>query len=354
MVDYRIDSHKLLYHPTRVADWLQGQNIFPIYVEMTPTGNCNHRCIFCALDYMGYKPNLLDKDIFLKNLPLMVKGGVKSMMFAGEGEPLMNSNTAEFVLKAKEAGLDVAMTTNGVLFTPEIAQACFGAFSWVRFSLNAGQSVTYDAVHRGRPGDFERVLANLRYLVEYKQKNKLATTIGVQMLLIPENQAEVLTLAEQVAAIGIDYFSVKPFSQHPLSICQGDPTFGYDGLEELAKELQSRYSGRMHIAFRTRAMEKLKWDKQYSLCHGLPFWAYVDAKARVWACSAHLGKEEFCYGDLHEADFPEVWEGERRAAIMNYVATKMDVKHCREICRLDEINIYLNELKNPGPHVNFI
>ena len=29
-------------------------------------------------------------------------------------------------------------------------------------------------------------------------------------------------------------------------------------------------------------------------------------------------------------------------------------KNCREICRLDEMNRYLEELKNPGEHVNFI
>jgi MoaA/NifB/PqqE/SkfB family radical SAM enzyme len=354
MVDYRIDSHKLLYHPERVAAWLKGENIYPIYVEVAPSGSCNHRCIFCALDYIGYKPNMLDKDLFAKNLPIMAEKGIKSMMFAGEGEPLLNPNTPEMVVQAKKAGLDVAMTTNGVLFSPEIAKKCFGAFSWVRFSLNAGRTETYDAVHRARSGDFEKVLDNLRFLVAYKKDNKLATTIGVQMLLIPENQEEVLMLAEQVADIGVDYFSIKPFSQHPLSVCQGNHVFNYNDHVQLEEKLRARYSGRMHIAFRSRAMEKLKWEKSYDCCYGLPFWAYIDASSRVWACSAHLGKEEFCYGDLHAENFARIWEGKQREAVLHQVATTMDVKECREICRLDEINIYLHELKNPGPHVNFI
>ena len=40
---YRIDSHKLIYHPKRVADWLKFHNqweeakkIYPIYFEITP------------------------------------------------------------------------------------------------------------------------------------------------------------------------------------------------------------------------------------------------------------------------------------------------------------------------------
>ena len=29
-------------------------------------------------------------------------------------------------------------------------------------------------------------------------------------------------------------------------------------------------------------------------------------------------------------------------------------KNCRELCRLDEMNKYLDELVHPGEHVNFI
>jgi len=354
MVDYRIDSHKLIYHPQRVADWLAGENIYPLYVEVAPTGSCNHRCIFCALDYTGYKPNFLDKDIFLKNLPIMAQKGVKSIMFAGEGEPLLHKGTPELVNKTKEHGIDVAMTTNGVLFTSEVVKKCLADFSWVRFSLNAGSSATYNTIHRGKPGDFERVLENLKFIVAYKKENNITTTLGAQLLLIPENQHEVIMLAEQLADIGVDYFSVKPFSQHPSSLCQGDANFNYQDFISLEKELKERFSKRLGIAFRANAMTKLQAAKPYSTCWGLPYWAYIDATSKMWACSAHLGKPEFCYGDLHQMDFSEIWEGEQRKAVLQYVKEQLDIKECREICRLDEINIYLNELKNPGAHVNFI
>lgn len=50
----RMDSHKLIYHPEQVAKWLRGENIYPIEVEISPSGACNHRCVFCAVDYVGY------------------------------------------------------------------------------------------------------------------------------------------------------------------------------------------------------------------------------------------------------------------------------------------------------------
>lgn len=53
MDKYRIDSHKLIYHVSRVNDWLNGKLIYPIYMEISPIGSCNHRCIFCAYDFIG-------------------------------------------------------------------------------------------------------------------------------------------------------------------------------------------------------------------------------------------------------------------------------------------------------------
>ena len=59
----RIDTHKLLYHPETVARWLSGENIYPIELELGITNACNHRCIFCSVDYTGYKANFLDTDL---------------------------------------------------------------------------------------------------------------------------------------------------------------------------------------------------------------------------------------------------------------------------------------------------
>lgn len=81
---------------------------------------------------------------------------------------------------------------------------------------------------------------------------------------------------------------------------------------------------------------------------------HIDAKGNVWPCVAHIGTEELCYGNIYEQPFEQIWEGSRRQEIIKQL-NQMDInKVCREACRLDEINKYLDELKNPGLHVNFI
>jgi radical SAM protein with 4Fe4S-binding SPASM domain len=348
--NYRIDSHKLIYHPERVGKWLNGEDIYPIYIEIAPSGTCNHRCIFCALDYLEYKPVFLDRKMIMSNLREMHKKGVKSVMYAGEGEPLLNKETPAIVKETKQMGIDVAMTSNGVFFSKETAMECLDAFSWIRFSVNAGTSENYQKIHKGKKNDFDKVITNIQNAVEIKKSNKLKTTIGVQLLLIPENTDDVLLFAKQLKEIGVDYFSVKPFSQHPKSICHIEEHFDYEKHLALESELNEIESERFNIIFRSNAMKKLKNERQYNRCLGNPFWSYIDANGNVWACSAYLGDYNYCFGNLKDNTFAEIWEGEQRKKIINSI----DVIQCREICRLDEINIYLNQLKHPNDHANFI
>ena len=81
---------------------------------------------------------------------------------------------------------------------------------------------------------------------------------------------------------------------------------------------------------------------------------HIDARGNVWSCVAHIGAEEFCYGNIYEQTFEEIWEGQKRQEAIRKLNT-LDINEvCREACRLDEMNRYLDELKHPGEHVNFI
>ncbi|MEA1961531.1 MAG: radical SAM protein [Bacillota bacterium] len=352
--DLRMDSHKLIFHPGRVSDWLNGKNIYPLTIEVSPSGACNHRCIFCGLDYLGYKPRCLDKDLIIPNLEKMKEKGVKAIVIAGEGEPLLNKETSEIIKRSWGIGLDIGMSTNGVLFTREIADKCLSSINWIRFSVNGASEESYRIVHRSRKGDFAKVLQNIADAVEVKKAKNLKTTIGVQMVLIPQNSQGLLLFAEKLKEIGVDYFTIKPFSQHPQSHCSIDPDFNYEDYLELEQSLKAINSSSYQVIFRADSMRKLQNDKRnYTHCLGIPFWAYIDSNASVWPCLAYIGREEFCLGNLKEKDFVSIWESERCQKIISMIST-MDISVCRELCRLDSINEYLYQLVNPGEHVNFI
>lgn len=348
----RMDSHKLIYHPEAVAKWLQGKNIYPIEVEISPSGACNHRCVFCAVDYIGYQPNFLDKDTMLRDIEHMSNKGLKSVICSGEGEPLLNKDMPDIANGIKKSGVDVAMSSNGALFTKEKASDCLAAFTWIRFSVASMEEKSYDAIQRGKAGDLERVKTNLSDAVRIKRDRNLKTTLGVQCLLMPDNMAQLPDMAKQLREIGVDYLTIKPYSQHLHS----DNTFqiDYEAMLELEQEIKQYATDDFSIYFRANAMKKMHHEKCYKQCYGLPFMTHIDAKGNVWPCIAHIGTEEFCYGNINEQTFEEIWEGKRRQEVIEKL-NSLDVnKVCREACRLDEINKYLNELRHPGGHVNFI
>jgi len=156
--DFRIDSHKLMFHPREVAQWLEEGDVYPLYMEISPAGACNHRCSFCALDYLGYEPRFLDAPLLTERLTELGSLGVKSIMYGGEGEPLLHRDIAAIVNHTKRVGIDVALTTNGTLLDADLVERIADSLSWVRVSLNAATPETYGALHRTGPADFARVL----------------------------------------------------------------------------------------------------------------------------------------------------------------------------------------------------
>ncbi len=352
---YRIDSHKLIYHPERVTAWRAGENVYPLYIEVSPTGQCNHRCVFCGLDFMGYQNRRLDTAMLETRLTEMGRLGVKSIMYAGEGEPFLHPDMCEIVAATTTAGIDASLTTNAVLMNEERARAVLPHCAWIKVSINAGTPETYAKIHSCKPGDFERVIGNMTRAAELKAENGWRCTLGMQLILLPENRDEVVSLARKACEIGMDYLVVKPYSQHTQSHTTAYRDIRYEQDLALADELAELNTNTFSAIFRLETMKK--WDeagRPYKRCLALPFWSYIDAGGGVWGCSIYLEDERFLYGNITEETFESIWTGEKRRASLEWVRNELDVCDCRVNCRMDAINRYLWELQHPPAHVNFI
>ncbi len=350
---FRIDSHKLMYHVKRVADWLDKKMIYPIYMEISPSGTCNHRCIFCSMDFMGYRKNFLDTAVLKERITEFGSLGIKSIMFAGEGEPFIHRDLPEIIVHTKKSGIDVAITTNGVLMKPAISDAIINSVEWIKISLNAGSAETYSKVHGTKKKDFDTVLSNIEYAVQVRNANKSHCKIGIQILLIPENSNELNVLAEKAKSTGVDYLVVKPYTHHYKN--DHNYEIQYNELNCLEEKLKQYNSDDFSVVFRTRAMGK--WDKKkrdYKKCNALPFWSYIDSSGNVWGCSVHLLEERFRYGSIMNNSFETIWTSKKRYDSLKWVESSMDINSCKINCRMDEINRYLDKLKDPPEHVNFI
>lgn len=344
-----IDNHKLMFHPKKVAQWFEKGDCYPVHIEIGITARCNHKCIFCALDFLEHQSDM-DTQAMLRALKEMSEKGVKSVMFGGEGEPLLHKDISLIVKKAKEYGLDVAITTNGIFFDQEKIEQCLPYLSWIKFSVDAGTPESYAKIHGTNEIQFYKLLDNIKIAVEYKKQNNLKSTIGTQFLMIPDNLNESALLAKKLSEIGVDYLSIKPYSHHPDSFNNliVNPE-EYNKIEEGLKEFNT---DNFKVFFRKETIKRIQEGNVYPECYGLSFFCLIDAKGNVLPCNLFYENPDFTYGNLNEQSFSEIWEGEKRKQVLEKIKQK-GIKECRVGCRCDVINRYLDRLKNPFAHDNF-
>ena len=352
MDKYRIDSTKIQFHPKLVAQWLEAdtwekaKKVYPPYWEITTSAACNHRCTFCSVDAIGYPAILMDGSILAARMWEAKELGIKSVMYAGTGEPLSHKRINNIVQSAHEAGLDQAFTTNGVLLdklqNPELC-------SWIKISLNAGTKETYAKIHQTDEKDWDKVWENIRSLVGRRQN----CTVGIQCVVLPENYQDMGTLASLSRDAGADYLVLKPYSQGTFSLVQR--SIDYRRMEDELQKVTELSTDSFEVIYRENAVKgEIEGKHHYEKCMATPFvWVYNMADGRVFTCSAHLMNPDFCIGNLNTQSFQEIWEGEGRRKQWEMMK-EFDIKQCRLNCRQNQTNIYLDQVKHGIEHQNFI
>jgi len=352
-MDSFLDSHKVNYHPKEIAQFLEGNLEAPIYVEISPTGVCNHKCLFCHYNYLGHEGRF-KKGKILELVREFASMGVKSLVFAGNGEPTLHTDTFEAIILAKELGLDVALSTNGALLKDKHFDILAKNLTWIRFSFNAGSKENYALVHQTDGEDFLKVIENIKKLKEAKTRLKSNITIGSQCVLIPENKDYVIEHANRLKGLGVDYFSVKHFYNHSHNEFGVDNNFlDEDFLKKLENE--SEKISTQDFNFVVRSTQNLSSQRVYDKCYGLEFIVFIDELGDVYTCFSHQYDKKTILGNIFEKSFKDIWNSQERKDAVSYINNCINKNACQPNCRHHQINNYLWEIKHPKiDHVNFI
>lgn len=359
---YQIDGHKIHLHPERIAQWHAANtmekklNVYPIYVEISPVGQCNHRCTFCAVDYLGYVNRKLETKRLVETIKEMGYLGVKSVMFAGEGEPMLHPDIVNIVYGTRLAGIDVGFTTNGSMMNTKFIR-CLPSCTFIKVSMNGGTPDVYAAIHQVKPAMFKLVWDNIINAVEMKRKLELDVAIGVQAVLLPDNAHTMHDLAKKCWEVGVDYLVIKPYSHKEGSLTTKYKNITYyNQYNDVLEAAQQFESPSFHVIARRKTMED--WDdpnRGYSKCLATPyFWAYIMSTGDVFGCSAYLNDSRFSYGNINRQGFSNIWTGRKREESIRFVGDELDITECRKNCRMNKVNKYLDAVKNPSQHRNFI
>ncbi len=172
------------------------------------TAACNLECIHCRR--LEVARELSEADLTTAQARQMIdrlaQWAKPILVFSG-GEPLMRPDLFELAAHARQAGLTIALATNGTLIGSPTAQRIASVgFDRVSISLDGADSRTHD-VFRGLPGSFDEALAGLRHL------NAAGVPTQVNCTIARHNAhqiPDVLRLAEQIGAVAAHFFVLVP------------------------------------------------------------------------------------------------------------------------------------------------
>jgi radical SAM protein with 4Fe4S-binding SPASM domain len=301
----------------------------PRELQVEVTGACNLRCRMCLVRYapaVGRKEGALAYEDFLALVDGLPE--LRKLTLQGLGEPLLSPHLLDMVGHAAGRGIEVGFNSNGTLLTRPIAERLVAAgLAWLHVSLDGATAATYEEVRHGtdfraRPGQFERVLANLRGLVAARGGGA-RPRIQLVFVAMRRNVEELPALVELAADVGVDSIWVQNLS-HDFGDTGSSEAYGpmrdYVGEEALFGEHAERAEELFGTALQRadalgielrlpRLEEPGPRDGDARGCSWPWDSAYVTHRGEVQPCCMVMGSDRATLGNLRDDSFDEIWDG---------------------------------------------
>jgi MoaA/NifB/PqqE/SkfB family radical SAM enzyme len=342
-----LDGHKLQWHAERVGAWLRGERIAPITIDCALTRACGYHCIYCYGQLQANDEKRMTKDVIFRFLDDAAGIGVRAISFVSDGESTCSPHLYDALLRGRANGLDMALGTNGFLLKDDRLEEVLPVLTYLRFNISAADPKRYAGIHGCPASCYDKVISTIRKAVEIKRRKRIAVTIGLQMVLLPELADQIVPLAKLGRALGVDYLVIKHCSDDENSSLGVD----YAKYHDLADLL------RLAESFSTDTyMVKAKWSKIlsggkrcYPRCYGPPFIMQFSGSGLVAPCGMLFNNKyrKYHIGNIAETSFKELWKGERYWEVIGRIASEQfDARTmCGSLCLQHKVNEFLWDLK---------
>lgn len=267
---------------------------------IVPSLMCNLKCIYCYQRDVSYNHSVLTSEMvddsinfiertlasnpFVKKLKLNWFGGEPLLHF-----DIIKRMTEHFISYCQERQMEYSanMTTNGLLLTEEITDYLYtNGLKTLQVTID-GQEDFYIEYKKGKPGDLERLIKNVKYASDYFD-------INIRFNTSRENRESVLEIAELLS-------ETLPMGRVQLYPAKIHSCEGIDNLTCLTDDEFYAFNE----AF-TNRFSQFGFDVEYSrvsarlaYCGSLRRdYAIIGPEGYLYRCEHQIGKSSEIIGDV--------------------------------------------------------
>lgn len=188
---------------------------FPLMVVMEITNVCNLKCIHCPHAFISsqpdYMPRHMEWGVYKKIADEVSCHKDTIFRFTCDGEPMCHPQFLDIVKYAKEKLISpVCFTTNGFFLDAHAAkEVLMCGVDVIEVSLDALNKETYTKIRKG--SDFQRVVNNLKRLIELRNNMGSQTKIMVSIIDQPQAKGELKAFTDYWGPL-VDRVITRPYT----------------------------------------------------------------------------------------------------------------------------------------------
>ena len=340
-----LDGTKVAWHLDRVAQWERGERIAPITIDMALTRACNFACEFCYAMLQENDRKVITRDVIFNFLDDCAEMGVKGISFVSDGESTISPVFADAIKHGHEVGLSMAVGTNGLALTRARVAELLPYLTYLRVNISAGERQRYAQIMGVREAWFDQVCQNIRDMSQLKREGGLGVTIGMQMVVMPSYEDQILPLARLGKELRPDYLVLKHCSDNE----DGDLGVNYADYEKMYATLRAA-----EALSDDEYKVVVKWSKiaasgqrSYQRCYGAPFMLQISGSGLVAPCGMLFNEryKKFHIGNICDTRFRDIWASDQYWEVMNYLAgPNFNAQQmCGSLCLQHKVNETLDD-----------
>lgn len=362
-----LDGTKIAWHKDRIEAWERGERVAPITIDMALTRACNFGCNYCYAMMQENERLPITKEVINHFLEDSAEMGVKGISLVSDGESTLSPVFADSIVRGSELGISMAVGSNAYLLNERKLRQILPHLTYFRVNITAGEPKRYAEIMGVKEEWFYRVCENIRLMRKIKDEQNLDVTIGMQMVLMPEYEDQILPLAKLGKELRPDYLVIKHCSDNEdgfLGVDYGAYRKLYDQLHEAEALSDDGY--RVSVKW---SKIKDEGTRSYQRCYGAPFLLQISGSGLVAPCGMLFNEQykKFHMGNIVTQRFKDILNSERYWEVMGYLASPAfnAQKMCGSLCLQHKVNEYLDSYQkgevqlgvpagDAPQHLNFI